>query len=224
MSPTRRLFVRSAAVLSLGFVAGCLGGGGSNGTPTNSDDDTTDLPDTTDTGTDPSGGTRPSGTGGPGITLTDVDSTPDIPIEPTVEVHRDVATDDHPPQLRVTLTNTSDERVEVGEGRAIFFQYVADDSRDLILLPAGQEYPADPGCWRLDEPIAVTEEYRIETFEPGESRSALVDLYGAARDDGEDSCLPVGEYHFETTFAVGDLTGGDEGRTTATWGFSLSLE
>ncbi|KTG26868.1 hypothetical protein [Haloferax profundi] len=223
MSPTRRLFVRSAAVLSLGLVAGCLGGGGGDGDSPDTDD-STDLPDTTDTGTDPSGGTRPSGTGGPGIVLTSVDSAPDIPIEPTVEVHKDVATDDHPPQLRVTLTNTSDERVEVGEGRAIFFQYVGDDSRDLILLPAGQEYPAEPGCWRLDDPIAVTEEYRIETFEPGESKSALVDLYGAAKEDGEDSCLPVGEFRFETTFAVGGLTGGDEKRTTATWGFSLSLE
>ncbi|KAB1191237.1 MULTISPECIES: hypothetical protein [Haloferax] len=223
MSLTRRNLVRSTALLSLGFVAGCLGDGGSNGGGSDTDD-TPDFPDTTDTGTDPAGGTRPTGTGGPGISLTGVDAVPDTPIEPTVDVVRDVATDDHPPQLQITLTNTGDETVEVGEGRAIFFQYVSDDSRELILLPAGETYPAEPGCWRLDEPIAVTEEYRIESFEPGESRSKLVDLYGAAKDGGEDSCLPVGVFRFGTTYTVGGLSGGDEERTDAQWGFSLSLE
>ena len=220
MSLTRRTLVRSTALLSVGLVAGCLGGGGSNGGGT---DDTTDLPE--DTTTDPAGGTRPSGTGGPGIVLTSIDEAPDLPIEPTVEVSEDVATDDHPPQLRVTLTNTSDDVVEVGEGRAIFFQYVSDDSRELIFLPAGEEYPAEPGCWRLEEPIAITEEYRIESFDPGESRSKLVDLYGAAKQEGEeDSCLPVGEFRFETTMTVGSLSGGEDERTDGRWGFSLSLE
>ncbi|WP_416841723.1 hypothetical protein [Haloferax sp. DFSO52] len=222
MSLTRRTLVRSTALLSVGLVAGCLGDGGSDNGGSDTDD-TPDLPDTTD-GSDPAGGTRPTGTGGPGIVLSSVDSAPDLPIEPTVEVSEDVATDDHPPQLRITLTNTSDETVEVGEGRAIFFQYVSDDSRELIFLPAGEMYPADPGCWRLDEPIAVTEEYRIESFDPGESRSKLVDLYGAAKEDGEESCLPVGEFRFESTFTVGSLSGGDEERTDARWGFSLSLE
>ncbi|WP_411966258.1 hypothetical protein [Haloferax sp. YSMS24] len=222
MSLTRRTLVRSTALLSLGLVAGCLGDGGSNGGADDTDD-TPDLPG--DTTTDPAGGTRPTGTGGPGIMLTNVDAAPDLPIEPTVEVSEDVATDDHPPQLRVTLTNTSDQVVEVGEGRAIFFQYVSDDSRELIFLPAGETYPADPGCWRLDEPIAVTEEYRVESFDPGESRSKLVDLYGAAKQEGEEeSCLPVGEFRFETTMTVGSLSGGDDERTSTKWGFSLSLE
>ncbi|KAB1185129.1 MULTISPECIES: hypothetical protein [Haloferax] len=223
MSPTRRSVVRTSALLSLGLVAGCLGTGGGSG----SDDDTTDMDDTpsdfpTDS-SDPSGGTRPSG--GPGITLTSVDSSPDIPLEPMVEVSEAVATDERPPQLRITLTNTSDETVEVGEGRAIFFEYVTDTSNDLIFLPAGQEYPAEAGCWRLSDPIAVTEEYRIESFDPGESRSKLVDLYGATKQDGdEETCLPVGEFRFESTFTVGGLSGGEEDRKTAKWGFSLSLE
>ncbi|MDS0242290.1 MULTISPECIES: hypothetical protein [unclassified Haloferax] len=242
MSLTRRTFLGSTALLSFGLLAGCVGDGGSDdgtttdGETTTDDGTTTDGETTTDEPTDTTddlpdgngtddgtGGTRPSG--GPGISLVGVDDAPDVPVEHDVEITEDLATDEHPPQVRITLTNTGDETVEVGEGRTVFFQYVSDTTNDLIFLPADGEYPAEAGCWRLEDHIAVTDEYRVLSLEPGESRSELVDLYGVAQSEKEEaSCLPVGEFRFEADFATGGLSGSDDERQEATWGFSLALE
>lgn len=70
---------------------------------------------------DTTSGTRPAGTGGPGVTLTETAGDVSLPIQPAVEVVRDTATADAPPRLRTTLTNTGDEDVTVGEGRAVHF-------------------------------------------------------------------------------------------------------
>ncbi len=208
--------LRSLGLVSLSALAGCLGG------TAQPDDGLTDTPGDS-TMTDNPGGTRPTGTGGPGISLRSVDAAPDIPIEPAVDVSEDVATDEHPPQIQVTLTNTSDSEILVGEGRAIFFEYVTDDSRELMFLPAEQEWPAEAGCWRLSEGILITEEYRMETFAPGESKTKFVDLYGMAK-EGEDSCLPVGEFRFETQISAQGEMGSSDDSQSATWGFSLVLE
>lgn len=226
MSPTRRTFLRTGSIATVALLAGCTAGGdGSSNDPTTGEPTTDGLPTDNGTNTDgSSGGTRPSGTGGPGLTLASVDDAPDLPVTPAVEVTRDTATNEHPPQLRVTVTNDSDEPVQIGEGRAVVFAYVTSESGQLILLPAEGDYPAEPDCWRLTEGIAVTEEYRMLTLQPGESTSQLVDVYGAA---GGDGCLPVGEHRFESTYTVArgedGLAGGDEGEQ-ARWGFSVLLE
>jgi hypothetical protein len=141
-------------------------------------------------------------------------------VEPT-------ATADHPPGFRVGLVNDGDEAVRVGEGRAVRFAFVADATGGLVLLPADGEYDAEPGCWRLAEPVAVTEEYRVLTIQPGETLASRVDLYALPGDD-PDACLPVGEYRFESAFATTTDPGGVPGETsadrTATWGFSVLLE
>jgi hypothetical protein len=219
---SRRTLLRIGAIGVAGLLAGCLAAGApraDGGVPGGSDGDGPDGDDS-----DGAAGTRPSGTGGPGVALVDVDPVPDLPVEPAVEVVRDVATADHPPQIRVTVTNVSEESIRVGEGRAIVFQYVHDTTHELLLLPAEGDWPAEPDCWRLTDGIAVTEEYRIVDLAPGESVSALVDLYGAASGE-QDACLPVGEFRFETSYAVTTDADGvpDEG-PGASWGFSLSLE
>jgi hypothetical protein len=219
MFSTRRTFLRAGGLATLALVAGCTAGGqGPTDEPTAEPTDD-GLPG--DDGTsDPTGGTRPAGTGGPGLTLAAVDDAPALPVTPTVEVTKDVATADHPPQLRVTVTNDGDETIQVGEGRAIVFSYVTSESDQLTLLPAEGDYPAKPDCWRLTEGIAITEEYRTVTLEPGDSVSQLVDVYGAA---GGDGCLPVGEHRFESTYTV--LRGeNDDDPEQARWGFSVLLE
>lgn len=227
MSPTRRTFLRAGSLATVALVAGCTAGGAPTDDPTT--DEPTDEP--TDTSTDgglpdddgddsgSAGGTRPEGTGGPGLTLVGSDDAPDLPVTPSVEVTEDVATADHPPQLRVTVTNDGDETVTVGEGRDIVFSYVTSGSGQLTLLPAGGDYPAEPDCWRLTEPIAVTREYRTVTLEPGESTSQLVNVYGAPNGDG---CLPVGEHRFEATYNV--MRGESDEDEQARWGFSVLLE
>lgn len=167
------------------------------------------------------GGTRPSGTGGPGVTIVSTDEDIDLPVRPGVEIVREAATPERPPRLRTTLTNTGDEVVNVGEGRAVHFEYVTDGSGQLILLPgeSEREYPAEPDCWRLTEGVAVTEEYRTFEIESGGSSGRPVDLYATPDVDG---CLPVGEYRFETTISI--VAADAEPASSEKWGFSVSLE
>ncbi len=218
MSPTRRDLLRTAGLSVTALVAGCLSNGTPAGSPTDSPTD--DLPG--DSPTDDSGDTRPSGTGGPGVSIVNTDETPDLPVRPEIEVVTEAATDETPPQLRVTVTNEADETLSIGEGRDVVFAYVADEDGHLQLLPAGEEYPAEAGCWRLTEGIAVTEEYRTTELGPGESTSQLLDLYALP---GEDACLPVGNFRFTSTYSV--ARGPDRLATegeSAEWGFTLSLE
>jgi len=219
MISTRRRYLRGLGAAGVGGavgLAGCTSVGPDDG-DAESEDGGDGLPGSGGNGD--AGGTRPQGTGGPGVSIVAVDDAPGIPIEPTVEVVREAATTDHPPRLRVTLTNASDERVRVGEGRAVHFEYVADERGALVLLPGGEEYPAEPGCWRLTDRTAVTEEYRTFEIGPGESSERLVDPYATP---GEDACLPVGERRFETAISI---VGTDaEPESSATWGFAVVLE
>ncbi|TQQ83748.1 hypothetical protein EGH24_02905 [Halonotius terrestris] len=195
MQSRRRYLHGSLGTALLVGLAGCIGG----------DDDET----------------RPTGTGGPGVSIASVTDDLDIPIDVAVELVRDAATAEQPPRLRTTLTNTSDEPVQVGEGRAVHFEYVNDTDGLLTLLPAASpdEYPVEPDCWRLTDGIAITEEYRTFELAAGESQSRDVDLYATQDADG---CLPVGEYSFETTVSIVDDEAAQE--ASATWGFSLTLE
>ena len=206
--------IAGIAAAALTGLSGCTGGD-----PTDTGDGTpTDAPPG-EQGTVGTGDTRPEGTGGPGVSVVAVDEAPDLPVEPSVTVVREAATPEHPPRLRTTLTDTSGESVRVGEGRAVHFEYVTDDSGALQLLPPGGDYPAEADCWRLAEGIAVSEEYRTFEIEAGGASERPVDLYATP---GEDACLPVGEYRFETTLSVVDADG--EAQSSARWGFSVVLE
>ncbi|OYR53562.1 hypothetical protein [Halorubrum halodurans] len=232
---TRRHYLRGVGgVGGLGCVAfgglvGCVGrpsddtdgdgGGGDDGSDGGEDGSDGDGSDDLPGDGDDADGTRPSGTGGPGVTLVAVDDAVDLPVEPSVEVVREAATEDHPPRLRTTLSNAGEEPVRVGEGRAVHFEYVVDDDGLLTLLPPDDDYPAEPDCWRLEEAIATTEEYRTFEIGAGESSRRAVDLYATAAADG---CLPVGEYRFETVLSV--LGEGAEPEASARWGFSILLE
>lgn len=187
------------------------------------DADGGDLP--VDGDADGSDGTRPRGTGGPGLSIAGQDPQPDLPLEVAVEVTRDVATDQHPPGLRVSLTNTGDDLVGVGEGRAVVFAYRTSTDRALTLLPAEFDAPAKPGCWRLTDGVAVTEEYRITRIEPHETVSQTLSLYASHDGTTEpDACLPVGEHRFESAYSVHPDAETPETSQRATWGFSVLLE
>lgn len=227
--PSRRAVVAGAALLSL---SGCLSRAAANTetptpdptpTPTVTPADTPgDVPDG-GAGDGGAGETRLEGTGGPAAVLAGTDDQPSLPLAVDVTVTDGVATEEHPPLLTVSVTNTGEGPVAVGEARAAVFEYVTSESGHLTLLPADGEYDAEPGCWRLDSPVATTMEYRTETLEPGASLSADLALYAAGVED--DACLPVGEHRFGTTITrytdPEDLAGGEE---AVEWGFSVLLE
>lgn len=163
--------------------------------------------------------TRPSGTGGPGVAVVSVDGDDDLPVAPSVDVVREAATESSPPRLRTTLENAGDETVTVGEGRAVHLEHVSDETGALVFLPSEREFPAEPGCWRLTDRVAVDGEYRTFEVEAGASSSRRVDLYGMP---GEDACLPVGEYRFETTVSVGEP--GSDPEQSGRWSLTVLLE
>ncbi|PAU85155.1 hypothetical protein CK500_00330 [Halorubrum salipaludis] len=221
MNSTRRRYLRGLGGAGAGTIA-CLAGC-TSGAPGDGSDGDDGPPGSGDGGNcQDVGGTRPEGTGGPGVTLTAVDDDPDLPVElqVDVEVVREAATPEHPPRLRTTLTNAGDDPIRVGEGRAVHFEYVADDCDALTLLPGDGEFPAEPDCWRLTERIAVTEEYQTFEIDAGESSTRPVDCYATPTDG--DACLPVGEYRFETTVSV--VSEDAEPQSSAQWGFSVLLE
>jgi hypothetical protein len=206
--------------------AGPVGGNGDgqDGGDANSGGDG-DVPDSNlpggDAG-DASGQTRLRGTGGPGVSLAFSDAQPSLPLEVAVDVTREAATDEHPPGLRVSITNTSDRAIGVGEGRDVVFAYRPSTDGLLTLLPAEMEAPTEPGCWRLTDAIATTREYRITRIEAGETVEQDLSLYASYDEAEADTCLPVGEHRFESRYAVTDEDG--EARREATWGFSVLLE
>lgn len=203
--PTRRSLLALVPAIALLPLTGCLSlPGGDGGLPNggSTDDET-----------------RPSGTGGPGVSVASVDDQPDGPLEIDVAVTREAATDEHPPGLRVSVTNTGDEAVDLGEARAVVFAYQYAENGSLMLLPAGGDYPAEPGCWRLSDGIAVSEEYRVRTLAPGETIASALSLYATTEVEA-DACLPVGEYRFESPYVQNP--GGEKRRFT--WGFSVTLE
>ena len=223
VSPTRRDVLGGTALVTTGLFAGCMTGysgpAGGSETPPGTGDPTDDpLPDGGDG--NGSSGTRPEGSGGPVVAIVETAPAPDLPVEPAVEALEPEGTGDSPPTLHVTLTNTSDSAVVVGEGRAIRFQYVTDESGSLQLLPAEEEYPVDgEDCLRLSEGVATTEEYRTEEIGPGGTIEADVKLYALPEYDG---CVPVGEFRFATTYSVGESI--DTLDQQGEWGFTVVLE
>lgn len=232
--PTRRALLRAGGLAGIALLAGCTTGAsapgtGSDPTPTPTGSPTpTPTPTETDGGLPgddggddgAAGGTRPAGTGGPGVSLVEV-TQPAAPLAAEVTLLEPVATAEAPPSLCVTLTNTSDATVRVGEGRAARFQYVDDESGRLVLLPADGEWDAEPDCWRLRDGIAITEEYRTFELAPGASARTALELYASAETD---ACLPVGEHTFRTRYQVGDDTSSPGEGASGEWGFTVLLE
>lgn len=248
--PTRRALLRAGGLAGIALLAGCTtgasapGAGGDDPTPTPTasptptptstetdggivEDDASSeprsdggLPGDDGGDGDAAGGTRPEGTGGPGVSLVEV-TQPEAPLAAEVTLLEPVATAEAPPSLRVTLTNTSDATVWVGEGRAVRFQYRHDESGRLVLLPAEGEWDAEPDCWRLRDGIMITEEYRTFELAPGASAMADLELYASAETD---ACLPVGEHTFSTRYQIGDASEAPGEGASGEWGFTVLLE
>lgn len=225
---TRRVLLHVAGLVGVATLAGCTAIANDGGP----------LPDGGADGDDP-GGSDPSDREHPAdathrVVVAGQDDAPDLPVRPSVSLADPHVTEGSPPVLRVTVENRTDEPVVVGEYRAVVFQYVYSDDDAYVFLPHSDrstegepdrttpDYEVDgDGCWRLDSPPAVTQEYGTVEIPPGGTLTAFVGLY--ATPDAAD-CTPLGDRRFETSYSyLPDGLGGDD-RRSGRWGFSITVE
>lgn len=162
------------------------------------------------------------------VSVTDRADQPAIPVEYDVELVTSVATVDRPARLRVTITNPTEDRVVLGEERAVKFHHATSDDAALYLHPAGEETwtgPVEPGCWRLTDFVAVPEYYGTVPIGAGETVAADSYVYGHP-DLPDGACLPTGEHRVRTTGVAGadeEAVLDEANATEFEWGFTLQV-
>lgn len=218
----RRSLLRLGATALPLSLAGCSDGDPGGETPTSSP-----SPTRTPTSTPTSTPTATPGTDETRVEVTETATQPDVDVEYAVEMAEPLATAEHPARLQVTISNPTDQKVVLGEERAVQFHHVSSQDEALYLVPAGggNSTGADEGCWRLTEPVAVAEYYGTVTVPPGDSLVAASQVYGRW-DLPEGVCLPEGEHRMLTSGRAADSAEGvleDEGGTDFEWGFTLQV-
>lgn len=199
----RRTFLAVAA----GSLAGCLStsGGGAGGT--------------TDT-SQRNSPTAENGSKNRRVVVESVDPFPSKwPLSGSVTAPVASSTEDHPAQVRISLTNdtASSHSIESGR-RPVFGSYFSEgDGPRLLLAPPDWDLqPVNVGCWRPQgriKPPNVIASYQLG---PNETRSISAEVW---TDPEADACLPTGSYRFEHEYCLC----GDRDQTTM-WGFVLSVE
>lgn len=153
---------------------------------------------------------------------------PDAPVEYEASMAEPLATDEHPARVRVRIRNPTDSEVVLGEERAVQFHHITSDDDALYLLPVGSraETFAEPGCWRLTEPVAIAQYYGTISIPAGGSVSGESHVLGSADISG-DVCLPRGEHRLRTRGraapTAADIFEGSDDATDYQWGFTLRV-
>jgi len=160
------------------------------------------------------------------VSVKRVDSVPEhSDIELDINVDRDTVTPNQSAILNATVSNLSDETIEVLP--AYYKGKPTDDSESGILLYSlragdspGRDYA--PDC--IDDPSAEkdtllwTTEQRLPTeLPPGES---LTEELVVVDDPTVDGCIPSGEYRFEEVHSTGEQQSNGE---QFEWGFTLEV-
>jgi len=114
------------------------------------------------------------------------------PLEYNLElVNSDISTE--PVQIRITLTNTSEEEYKYGEARnAKFIGASAVDRGEFVLYPeefSKDNYSIDneTGVWLSDEYLSQTADFQIGSLEGGESASVVLFLLHKPTNEDEPS-------------------------------------
>lgn len=230
----RRSLLRAGAATVPVALAGCTTDALSNddnggGSDPGADDTPTGSPGNTPT--DREGDERRHSTplDEPSVRVSDRDEQPTVPIRYEAEMVAPLITEEHPPRVQVSVTNTGDQPLVLGEERAVKFHHLNAGAGALYLLPAEAgdptRAPTDAGCWRLREPVAVATYYGTISLEPGETRRAVSAVYGHW-ELPEDGCLPEGDHRVETSIGYGEDTDAvlGDGTEQFDWGFTLSVD
>lgn len=124
---------------------------------------------------------------------------------------RSQTTAEHPPRIRLRLTNAGDHAVALGFGPTPPFSPMAasvSDRRRLALHRPGIGYQAPDtrtdGCWRLEREHAIVSDIlKLVRLAPGETVGGTYDLYNLP---GNDACFSDGEYEFTDTVFLSEET------------------
>jgi len=154
------------------------------------------------------------------VSITSITVPPDLPIKPNVVAINPLATEDHPPQLRTTLTNTMEDPVIVGDIRNAHFEDTFSESGKYVLVPENSGYGnAEPGCWRITGGVGQAATYQKSEI-PSNSRSTrLLNLFAHGESE---SCLPTGTYQFKTLIDTSTSTAQSTQNTS--WAFTIQIE
>lgn len=152
---------------------------------------------------------------------------PAIGIRYRVELIESVATSEQPARLRLSLENTADSRLLLGEERDVLFHHRESDNQTLYLHPATDEDwtgPVEPGCWQMTDYVAIPEYYGTISLDPNESIQADSYIYGHP-DLSDSDCLPIGAHTIRTSGNIedADSIGKDADDADFDWGFTLQL-
>jgi hypothetical protein len=149
----------------------------------------------------------------------------------TVDMVEKHVTPDHPPRLRVTVTNQSYRRIKIGDGYRKVFSAPAsrNPGPGLLLLSSDGQIPKKSGCWQPVMELAMPAVLNFAALEAGESDSIEYEIW-AKPDNSLSNCYALGEYSFKTEYHhidTDDLEieeSGDECDSERfEWGFTLTV-
>lgn len=171
-------------------------------------------------GDDESGGND----GNADVTIVDVDteSAPDLPVEPSVSVVNEEATETTPAGIAVSWENVDDGSVRVGEANSIVFSATRSEDESAHLLAFDQIGDRSgkvtfEDCWYVSGDLVFDGDHEFIDLEPGTRHTAKPDLYAS-----DEACLISDSYQFETLISVEDRFGHEE--KTEEWGFTLNID
>lgn len=236
--PPRRRILQAAGTSLTAIITGCAMGGQEGQTdtpsktrpPTESPAESPTATEATDTQATPetitpTGETTTTLSGGPFDELR-VDQMPAaFPFEHGVEIlHQE--SNEHPPQLRFTLENTSksEQTIQISTYDLPFAPTRGESQGEavLFLTYVGGSGFYD-GCWQKDR-MLTNQLVVTTTFAPGEDISANREIYNNSENG---SCWPLGSYRFEEEYRYRAGDGEDnvsDFDATYRWGFTLVIE
>lgn len=154
------------------------------------------------------------------VEVGDVSEIPDIyPVDIDVAITEPTVTDDHPPSLRITITNTGENHISIGDGsQAIFSGVLSGESNPGIqLIPPRPGLIRIPGRWQPIPGIGTAQDMSLAMvrLEPGERKSIEYEVW-EKQSNSVVVDYPTGEFTFSTTYHINN--------SQFDWGFTLSVK
>lgn len=155
--------------------------------------------------------------------------TPDVsiesdPVDPRFDLSVDVNTEQEfsksePAQIEISLTNTGTKPQDFIFGVSPPFSEFSPEGQSHVLLlpenhPSSGTVPEEPidGCWQTDGSVTKTHAMLGRTVEPN---AAIRESYTLIGSQGNETCLPSGEYRFVSDEYLG---------LDWSWGFIVTIE